>query len=99
MGHIEVLSTIILSFCLSPFLQIIFKAGNQRITPSRDRILNSSQIVVDQSSVRFHPYASFFLFNKEGQQLLFADASHLQLKSPRSLQSLAATRVTASKVS
>jgi len=78
---------------------VIFQAGNQRNVPSRERILNPSQIVVDQSSVRFCPYTSLSLTGRDFKQLLLVDTSRVQLEPPRSLKSLVATRITTGKAS
>jgi len=48
--------------------------------------------------VRFCPYTSLSLTGRDFKQLLLVDTSRVQLKPPRSLESLVATRITTGKL-
>ena len=88
-------------------MQLIFKAGNERNSPS-GAIINSSQVRVDQSGVYLHPFDSLTISSSssdrnggrnEERLHLFINSSLARLtRWPEGLQQLRATRITANKV-
>ena len=68
---------------------MILQSGNQRLSATENRLLNSSQVLFGPSEVRVHPFKSFAVTHAD-HQLLFVNSSLVIMNDLSSLSQLRA---------